>query len=83
MVINYKRLNNNTYEDQYEIPGKDQLINCLQNTNIFSKFDNKSGFWQIKMDDDSIPWTVFSCPKDISNGIHVTWTKKCSFYLSM
>lgn len=44
MVINYKRLNNNTYEDQYEIPGKDQLINCIHNTNIFSKFDSKSGF---------------------------------------
>lgn len=69
MVINYKRLNNNTYEDQYEILGKDQLINCIQNTNIVSKFDSRSGFWQIKMDDDSTPWTVFSCPKDILNGI--------------
>ena len=29
MIINYKCLNNNTYPDQYEIPSKDQLINCI------------------------------------------------------
>ena len=28
---------------------------------IFSKFDCKSGFWQVKMHLDSIPWTTFSC----------------------
>ncbi|GLT29446.1 hypothetical protein SLA2020_043150 [Shorea laevis] len=63
MVINYKRLNDNTYEDAYRIPDKDQLINCIQNSEIFSKFDCKSGFWQIKMEKESIPWTAFTCPE--------------------
>ena len=30
MVINYKRLNDNTYNDAYKIPNKDSLINSIQ-----------------------------------------------------
>ena len=63
MVINYKRLNDNTRDDGYEIPNKDQLINGIQNCNIFSKFDCKSGFWQVKMHPESIEWTAFTCPE--------------------
>ena len=59
MVINYKRLNDSTYENQYKILDKDQLINCIQGAKIF---DCKSGFWHVKMDDESIPWIVFTCP---------------------
>ena len=29
MVINYKRLNDNTHIDSYDIPSKDMLINCI------------------------------------------------------
>ena len=41
----------------------DMLINCIQRYKIFSKFDCKLGFWQIKMDSSSIEWTTFSCPE--------------------
>lgn len=44
IVINYNHLNDNGYEDQYKIPNKDQLINCIPNANIFCKFDCKSRF---------------------------------------
>ena len=30
VVINYKRLNDNTYDDAYKIPNKDSLINSIQ-----------------------------------------------------
>ena len=30
MVINYKRLNDNTYDDAYKFPNKDSLINSIQ-----------------------------------------------------
>ena len=30
---------------------------------IFSKFDCKSGFWQVKMHQNSTPWITFSCPE--------------------
>ena len=49
MVINYKRLNDNTQLDSYNIPNKKVLINKIQNSYWYSKFDYKSGFWQVKM----------------------------------
>ena len=61
MLINYKRLNDNTEDDGYDIPTKEYLLGKIKNFNIFSKFDYKLGFWQFKMHEDSIPWTAFSC----------------------
>ena len=60
MVIDYRRLNDNTIDDGYDIPDKSELINSIQESKIFSKFDCKSGFWQIKMHPDSIEWTAFT-----------------------
>ena len=37
MVINYKRLNDNTYDDVYKIPNKDSLINSIQGCKYFSQ----------------------------------------------
>ncbi|CAL8993865.1 unnamed protein product [Prunus brigantina] len=47
IVYNYRRLNDNTYEDSYKLPNKDELMNKIQESKYFSKFDCKSGFWQI------------------------------------
>ena len=44
MVINYKRLNDNTYDDAYKIPNKDYLINSIQGCKYFSQLACKSGF---------------------------------------
>ena len=54
IVYNYRRLNDNTYEDSYKLPNKDELINKIQESKYFSKFDCKSGFWQIKLAEESI-----------------------------
>lgn len=43
MIINYKRLNDNTRTDAYKLPDKSKLINRIQGKRIFSKFDCKSG----------------------------------------
>ena len=37
-------------------------INNIEGSKIFSKFDCKSGFWQIKMHSDNTEWTAFTCP---------------------
>nr|ABG66247.1 retrotransposon protein, putative, Ty3-gypsy subclass [Oryza sativa Japonica Group] len=63
MVINYKRLNDNTIEDAYNIPNKQEWINRIQGSKYFSKFDLKAGFWQVKMAEESIEWTAFTCPQ--------------------
>jgi len=63
MVINYKKLNQFTKTDNYFLPNKGVLISLVKKTKkYFSKFDCKSGFWQIKMKEDSIKYTGFSMP---------------------
>lgn len=62
MVFNYKMLNDNTHKDQYSLPGINAIIKSLGNARIFSKFDLKSGFHQVAMDEESIPWTAFITP---------------------
>jgi hypothetical protein len=47
LVINYKPLNKVLKWIRYPIPNKRDLINRLSRSMIFSKFDMKSGFWQI------------------------------------
>ena len=63
MVINYKEVNKNSKFDGYYIPNKEILMNLARGKNYSNKFDCKSGFWQIKMDNDSIPITNFSTPR--------------------
>ena len=60
MFINYKKLNQFTKTDNYFVPNKEVLINLVKNEKYFSKFDYKSAFWQIKMEEDSVKYTRFS-----------------------
>lgn len=61
-------MNDNTLGNSYKISNKDEFINCTQKASYFSKFDCKSGFWQIKLHEESILWTTFSCLEGYSNG---------------
>lgn len=63
MVINYKKLNQFSKTDNYFLPNKDVLLNLVKNKKYFSKFDCKSEFWQIKMEEDNIKYTSFSTPQ--------------------
>ena len=63
MVINYKQLNGNTIFDGYFLPHKETLIHKTRGKKLHSKFDCKSGFYQIKMDEESKPLTAFSTPQ--------------------
>ena len=63
MVVNYKQLNSETIFDGYFLPHKETLINMSKRKKIYSKFDCKSDFWQIKMHPDSIKYTAFSTPQ--------------------
>jgi hypothetical protein len=47
LVINYKPLNSALKWIRYPIPNKKDLLQKLHSAFIFSKFDMKSGFWQI------------------------------------
>ena len=45
MLINYKKLNDNTIFDGYYIPNKIVLFNRIQGTSSFLKIYCKSGYW--------------------------------------
>uniref|UniRef100_A0A151UHT0 Polyprotein n=1 Tax=Cajanus cajan TaxID=3821 RepID=A0A151UHT0_CAJCA len=49
LVINYKPLNQSLQWIRYPIPNKKGLLNRLHSAKIFSKFDMKSGYWQIQI----------------------------------
>nr|ARD08906.1 hypothetical protein [Alhagi bacilliform virus] len=59
MVYDYRQLNNNTHKDQYSLPGINTILLRISSAKNFSKFDLKSGFHQVAMDPDSVPWTAF------------------------
>ena len=41
MIINYKRLNDITKDDRFDIPTKEYLLGKIKDCTIFNKFDYK------------------------------------------
>ena len=62
LVINYKPLNKALQWIRYPIPNKKDLLDKLQESTIFSKFDMKIGFWQIQIDEKDRYKTAFTVP---------------------
>ncbi len=60
LVVDYRKLNQQTIKLGYPFPTAfDQFVHLNKST-IFSKFDMNSGFYQIPLDEESIPLTSFS-----------------------
>jgi len=62
LVINYKPLNKALQWNHSPIPNKRILLNRLSDAKIFSKFDMKSGFWQIQIAEADCYKTAFTAP---------------------
>ena len=62
LVINYKPLNKVLQWIRYPIPNKNDLLGRLHSASIFSKFDMKSGFWQIQIKNEDRYKTAFTTP---------------------
>lgn len=45
MVLNYTKLIDALMPIRYPFPNKEALLHKIQNCNVRSKFDLKSGFW--------------------------------------
>ena len=58
--IDLRKLNNWTVEDAYSLPQIDETLDILQGSQWISSLDLKSGYWQVKMDEESKPLTAFT-----------------------
>jgi len=62
MVINYKPLNAITQNFNYPLSRPETIMQKIQHSKVFSKFDMKSGYYQIQIQPEDWHKTVFFCP---------------------
>ena len=58
--IDLRHLNNRTIKDAYSLPRIEETLDCLNEAEIFTSLDLKSGYWQVEMEEESKPLTAFT-----------------------
>ena len=58
--IDLRKLNARTIRDAYSLPHIDKTLDCLGGAMIFTSLDLKSRYWQVEMEEESKPLTVFT-----------------------
>ena len=59
MCIDYRSLNEVTIKNKYHLPRIDDLFDQLKDAKYFSKIDLRSGYYQLKIQLNDLPKTVF------------------------
>ena len=62
LCIDYQSLNAQTAKKSFPIPHAEDLFDKLGTSKVFSKIDLFAGFWQIRIDTDSVHKTAFRTP---------------------
>ena len=61
--IDYKPLNSKTHPELYAVPDVREVCELLaREGRVFCKFDLKSAYWQVPIDEESRPYTAFFVP---------------------
>ena len=58
--IDLRKLNERTVKDAYSLPHIEDSLDILNGSCIFTSIDLKSGYWQVELDEKSIPLTAFT-----------------------
>ena len=69
LVIDYQPLNNFLQDHKFPLPNRHTLFVHLKDARIFTKFDLKSGFWQLGIHPSERYKTTFCIPN-----AHYQWT---------
>lgn len=59
MCIDYRKLNKATHKDKYPLPRIQDLLDSFHGAKYFSTLDLASGYWQMEIEEASIPYTAF------------------------
>ncbi|GJR48173.1 putative reverse transcriptase domain-containing protein [Tanacetum coccineum] len=59
MCIDYRELNKLTMKNRYPLPRIDDLFDQLQGSSVYSKIDLRSGYHQLRVQEEDIPKTAF------------------------
>ena len=58
--IDLQKLNERTVKDAYSLPRIEDSLDSLNGACIFMSINLKSGYWQVELDEESIPLTAFT-----------------------
>ena len=58
--IDLRKLNEGTIKDAYTLPRIEDSLDNLNGSCIFTLIDLKAGYWQVELDEESIPLTAFT-----------------------
>jgi transposase InsO family protein len=60
MCVDYRALNDITIKNRYPLPRIDEIFDQLRGARVFTKIDLRSGYHQIRVDEESVPRTAFT-----------------------
>ena len=60
LCIDLCKLNNHTVKDGYVLPRIEDTLDCQNGAVWFSTLDLESGYWQVKLEEEAKPLTVFN-----------------------
>lgn len=60
--VDYRQLNAQTEDEVSQLPPIQETLRDLGTAQVFSSLDLRSGYWQVPMEEASIPYTAFTTP---------------------